>query len=264
MFKRALARIVCLFVYLFAALAGCARTASPAVTAPARGDSAPAAREPFTLDVTPSLTGSRDAVLRAGDQVRTGDGINVAVKASADAHLYLGYCDRDRKLTLFPQEGSIEAKAGEITYAPARGANITLDAQTGPEVLYVIGSRRRLDLADPELASAISKVRPGARDVECGAALNQVLESKGPAPAPTRSVAAASAPRVARASAPGKVASQRAARVPPADRDDDRLPPPAKLERGAYITWGAAGAVSASGDRDAIVVLRYTFTHVAR
>jgi hypothetical protein len=220
--------------------------------------------------------------------VVTGDGINVAVKASANAHLYVGYCDRDRKLTIFPPIGSIEAKAGEVTYIPAKGATITLDDQTGPEVLYVIGSHRRLDLADPDLAAAISKVRPGAANVECGAALDQVLESKRldpntqqPAPTPAASVAsaalraptaptstnpsaAAGPPATGRASALAGVKSKRSGTAKPDDDDDDdRLPPPAKLERGGYITWGAQGEVSAGGDRDEIVVLRYTFTHVA-
>jgi hypothetical protein len=242
------------------------------------GGSAPSTK--FTLDVTASLTGSRNAVLRSGDQVVTGDGINIAVKASTDAHLYIGYCDRERKLTIFPPVGSIEAKAGEITHVPAEGAKITLDDQIGPEVLYVIGSRRRLDIADPELAAALSRVRPGAANVECGAALDQVLESKKPdlttpeqapaAAAPAASAAPASSKpsTVARAPATARTSTPTGAKGEPPRRaqpdDDDRLPPPAKLERGGYITWGATGEVSAGGDRDEIVVLCYTFTHIAR
>jgi len=77
--------------------------------------------------------------------------------------------------------GSIEAKAGTTIYAPAQNADIVLDDQVGPEVLYVIASRRRLDLADPELAEAMAKVRPGAADIDCGAPLEQVLAKQGPA-----------------------------------------------------------------------------------
>jgi hypothetical protein len=276
MMIRRCARVWC----LLAVLAGCSRSTAPS----AGSGSAPRAK--FTLDITPSLTGSRNTVLRSGDTVVTGDGINIAVKASTDANLYVGYCDRDRKLTIFPPMGSIEAKAGEATYMPAKEANITLDDQVGPEVLYVIGSRRRLDIADPELAAAISKVRPGAANVECGEALDQVLESKGPDPvtpepatapgapppaAPGSATPAVPAPAGASAEAGASASTATPAKSKPPARAQlrggqttDHLPPPAKLERGGYITWGPKGEVSADGDRDDIVVLRYSFTHVAR
>jgi Domain of unknown function (DUF4384) len=264
MSRRGLARVV----YFVAVLAGCSRSTSPVVVAPVAGDGGPSPSAKFTLDVTPSLKGSRNTVLRSGDKVVTGDGINVAVKASTAAHLYVGYCDRDRKLTIFPPVGSIEVKVGEVAYMPAKGADIILDDQIGPEVLYVIGSRRRLDVADPDLAAAISKVRPGAANVECGEALDQVLGSRGPdqiteepGPAPDP---AAGAPAIDRASSPAGARRKRSVPAKPDDDEEDRLPPPAKLERGGYIRWGATGEVSADGDRDEIVVLRYTFTHVDR
>jgi hypothetical protein len=193
---------------------------------------------PFDLEVSPRLRGSREGNLRSGDKVVTRDKIRVVAKTSVDAHLYLGYCDRDRRLAFFPREGSIEAKAGETTYAPAENADIVLDEQVGPEVLYVIASRRRLDLADPELAEAMSKVRPGAADVDCGAPLEQVLAKRRPATSDLGRPAAGST------------------------RGAGRVPPPAELDRGGYIRWTDAGAVSAGGDRDGIVVVRYNFTHV--
>ncbi|HWU90041.1 MAG TPA: hypothetical protein VN253_22415 [Kofleriaceae bacterium] len=193
---------------------------------------------PFELEVTPRLLGSRNTNLRSGDKVVTRDKIKITARTSVDTHLYLAYCARDRRLAFYPSEGSIEAKAGKTTYAPDQKADIVLDDQIGPEVLYVIASRRRLDLADPELAAAMSKVRPGAANVDCGAPLEQVLAMRRPA-------------RSDLGHAPGTAAGRAA-----------RVPPPAELDRGGYIKWTDAGEVSAGGDRDGIVVVRYNFTHV--
>jgi len=201
---------------------------------------------PFTLEVTPRLSGSRDIILRSGDHLVSRDKIRVEVKVSLDAHLYLGYCDRNRQLAISPEQGSLEARAGETTFAPARNRAIALDDQTGPEVLYVIASRQRLELADPELAEALFKARPGAASAECGAQLKQVLEKKKPPPGPPQTWN------------PEPVEEDRISRLPPpsnAERHPD-------LERGGYITSEDTGEISAGGDRDGIVVLRYSFTHV--
>lgn len=244
-------RVSCLLVVL----AACGRSAPTGVNAPPAGSGNSSVSgergmkvepTPVTLEVTPRLRGSRDIILRSGDHVVSRDKIRIEVKASLDAHLYLGYCDRDRKLAIFPEQGSIEARAGETTFAPDRDRAIALDDQTGPEVLYVIASRRRLELADPELAQTIFKARPGAASVECGAQLKQVLEKKKPPPAPPQ-------PR-----SPEPVKGDRISRLPPPSKAE-RYP---ALERGGYITSEDTGEVSASGDRDGIVVLRYSFTHV--
>lgn len=232
---------------LLVVLASCQRGTPPAVHAPS-GAAAPEASErgmeiestPFELEITPRLRGSREANLRSGDKVVTRDKIRITARTSVNAHLYLAYCDRERRLAFFPKDGSIEAKAGKTTYAPAQNADIVLDDQAGPEALYVIASRRRLDLADPELAEAMSKVRPGAADVDCGAPLEKVLAKRKP-----------TEPVIGRAS--GALA-----------RGAARVPPPAELDRGGYIKWTKAGEVSAGGDRDGIVVVRYNFTHVDR
>lgn len=263
---------------LLAVLAGCARSTPPPMAAASSGSGGPAPQARFTLDVTLSLTGSRNAVLRTGDRVVSGDRINAAIKASVDAHLYVGYCDRDGMFTIYPPVGSIEARAGEITYAPGKGANITLDDQIGAEVLYVIGSRRRLDVTDPELTAALSRAKAGAAGAACEHPLQHFLEGTRtastmpqPAPAPaaaTRASTGTPAPGLVRSEAstahrPGP-GQPRARSQPGTGQHSDRLPPPANLERGAYITWGPGGEVSAEGDLDDIVVLRYSFSHVAR
>lgn len=239
---------------LLATLAGCQRAAPPRVKAPSVDRSSPTAGErgmnveapPFTLEVTPRLRGSKEIVLKNGDDVVSRDTIKVEAKTSVDTHLYLGYCDKDHKLTIFPREGSIEAKAGQTTYAPNKDADLKLDDQPGSEVLYVIASRRRLDFADPDLAEAISKVRPGADSLEC-APLNQALEKKKP-------------PKLAILSGPLKGLLK-----PPVPEPSEPERNLADLERGGYIgyiRWHDTGGVSAGSDRDGIVVLRYTLKHV--
>src|SRR5262245_55025352 len=97
---------------LLAALAGCQRSAPPKVNTPSTSSNSPVADErgmdvelgPFTLEVTPRLRGSREIVLKSGDQVVSRDGIKVEIRSSVNAHVYLGYCDKDSKLTLFPRE----------------------------------------------------------------------------------------------------------------------------------------------------------------
>jgi len=251
--------------------AGCHRGAP--VASADRGD--------LTLEVTPTLSGSRRAVLRPGDEVVSGDGIQVAVKPAIDAHVYVAYCDRDRRLTIFPRDGGVAAPAGAITYIPSEEGHIILDDQVGPEVLYVIASRRPLDVADPDLAAALARARPDTA-AECGEPFDRVIhgdtqrltdtgssEPERPAEpsAPLAAPPAAAAPSSRPAAPP--VAPPRLAETPPpgaapSQRAGSRLPPPVTLERGAFIRWGASGNVSAGGDRNDIVVLRYGFTHVAR
>jgi hypothetical protein len=200
------------------------------------------------LDVTPFLKGSRTAVLRTGDTVVTGDSINMKITTSVDAHLYVAYCNEKSELAVFPPQGSIATKARQVAYAPDRDADIVVDEQVGSEVLYVIASRRRLDVADPELAAAISRVRPGLVGAECKQSLQRTLDKKhresAHSPPPTRT-------------------SQDVTQDRPI-MQVDRPPPPADLERGGYIRWRVDGEVSAGGDRDDIVVLRYSFTHLGR
>ncbi len=243
---------------LLAALTGCQQKAPSSVNTASTSASSLAGLErgmavavmpfilevmPFTLEVTPRLRGSREIVLKNGDQVVSGDTIKVEVKTSVNAHLYLGYCDKAHKLTIYPREGSIEAKAGKITYVPHRDAVLRLDDQLGSEVLYVIASRRKLDLGDPELAEAISRFRPDADSLEC-APLNRALGKKKP---PEPVIASASSKRLHKTPEPEPSGPERKR---------------ADLGRGGYIRWEATGGVSAGGDRDGIVVLRYTFTHV--
>jgi Domain of unknown function (DUF4384) len=218
-------------------LVSCAHRAPPSAPSTASSE--------LTLEVTPSVSGLRHATLRSGDQVVSGDGIQIAVKPTTDAHVYVAYCDRNHQLAIFPSVGSIEAKAGMVTYAPARNANIVLDDQVGPEVLYVIASRRPLDVADPALAAAIARAGQDPR-AECGAPFDRALDQG-------RSAEVHDAP--ASPAPPG--------RPRPPHASPPRVPPPADLQRGGFLRWGAMGTVSADGDRDDIVVLRYAFLHVA-
>lgn len=250
--------------------ASCARIVSPDAPATASSE--------LTLEVTTSLRGSRTATLRSGDDVMSGDGIQIAVKPTVDAQLYVAYCDRNGQLTLFPRDDGIKAKAGKVTYAPSKDASIILDDQVGPEVLYVIASHRPLDVADPELTAAISRARSDAH-VECGAPLDRVLQGNSvvmdagatrqqdvhaeqvtsPGATTSQNPPPGSPPRGGTSMSPTSPPTAR----PPHTRPPPRIPPPADLQRGAFIRWGSTGAVSAGADRSDIVVLRYNFTHVA-
>ncbi len=260
---------------------GCALALSAGCHRGARSPAPPAGSGDLTLEVTPTLSGSRRAVLRPGDEVVSGDGIQIAVKPAIDAHVYVAYCDRDRRLTIFPRDGSVAARAGTITYIPSEEGHIILDDQVGPEVLYVIASRRPLDVADPDLAAALSRARPDTA-AECGEPFDRVihgdtqrLTEAGASEPPERPDEPSASPVAPAAAAPSSrlavppVAPPRLAETPPpgaspSKRAGSRLPPPVTLERGAFIRWGASGNVSAGGDRNDIVVLRYGFTHVAR
>lgn len=255
--------------WLFALMAGCARGVSPGT---------PTTASELVLEVTISLSGSRSAILRTGDEVVSGDGIQVAVKPTVAAHVYLAYCDPHHQLALFPGDGGLAASAGRITYAPAPDAAIVLDDQPGQEVLYVIASRRPLDVADPQLAGAISRANPGTR-VECGEPLDRALATdrtartdtgaaRPPAPLaepgtpPDASPSQDPQPRdLSARGAPSHTAH--GSLSPPHPAASPRVPPPPEVQRGAFLRWGATGAISASGDHHDIVVLRYAFTHVA-
>src|SRR6201999_847969 len=99
--------------WLLALMAGCARGVPLDV---------PAASSELTLEATILLSGSRSAILRPGDEVVSGDGLQVVVKPTVAAHVYVAYCDTHRQLALFPGDGGLAASAGMVTYAPARGA----------------------------------------------------------------------------------------------------------------------------------------------
>lgn len=80
------------------------------------------------------------------------------VKSSRPMYVYVLQRSPDGHTSLlYPTDGHARLRHSEIRI-PSKGKSFQLDAQTGTETIYVVGSRRRLDEADPALASALQKL----------------------------------------------------------------------------------------------------------
>jgi hypothetical protein len=88
--------------------------------------------------------------VRSGAIVMEGDRLQLSIRTSRDAYLYLAFCSQRarnlqyRGLDVFPEDGGIPLIANQLTLAPARDAEIELDDQLGQEALYIILSRDEL------------------------------------------------------------------------------------------------------------------------
>src|SRR5690349_8781510 len=152
--------------------------------------------EPFVVDAHLRARRTMDGrtislgEVHTGDTLVTKDHVRVSIRASHAAHLYLAYCsqgDRDpryRGLTVFPEHGSIDVVANELTIAPSRKRAIILDDKPGKETLYVVVSRSELSSSDAQLAKALDVARLGAQG-ECGAKFQTAIAGPAkPPPAP--------------------------------------------------------------------------------
>ena len=120
---------------------------------------------------------SKDGVpheLHDGDTVVTGDRIRLSIRTSEAAYLYLAFCAH-HELAVYPPQSGIRTQAGELMVIPPVGAELVLDCDPGPEVLYVILSRAELSLADPHLAAALAAERPSNTPVDCATNLEAEL-----------------------------------------------------------------------------------------
>ncbi len=205
---------------------------------PAADAAPPAApRPPLVLGAELEVRGSRRGALRDGDIVVSGDRIRLSIQTSERAHLYLVYCNQDRELEVFPGQGSIRTRAGEVTPAPGRGAELVLDDNTGPEALYAILSRVQISSPGQRLVKAIVAGSGGVA-ADCG--------------------------QRRRITPPRRSAGRRASPGGPPRRASGEPAPGAPLvtiERGAGVAWSDAPALRE--DTDGIAVLRYRFQHVA-
>jgi hypothetical protein len=213
--------------------------------------------------------------LQDGDTAMTGDRIHLSILTSSDAYLYLAFCAH-RALAIYPQHG-IRTRAGDLMSAPDR--DLVLDDIPGPEVIYVILSRRELSIADPKLAAAIAAQRPSGMTTDCGPSFEATLVGN-PAPStgkPTPSTTQVlrgerlrKKPRNAmrpdlRASGGNHPPNPKAAPLlianPPPDPDFERNP-------GIIVWYGHDGATGPSevvaADDDGIAVVRHAFVHVSR
>jgi hypothetical protein len=222
----------------------------------------------LTFSVALHVRGSGSGILRNGDSVVSGDRMQLQIQASENANLYIAYCAEDGELAMFPQYGSIPAKAGEITYAPARDGEILLDDNTGPEALYVIVSRFPLEHSDPQLAAVIAATRHNEETADCGEhfrALGAERSSESPEPKNTGKSSQAKpvnkSPVDKQAGKPSpsrpinKSTVDKLASKPP-DESIERAP-----ERGAYVIFNGGAGVAA--DAAGIAIVRYGLRHIA-
>jgi len=203
--------------------------------------------------------------LSNGATVIDGDHLQVSLRTSQDAYLYLAYCSQHAQdprypgLKVFPEERALRVRAYETTIAPDKAADIVLDDKPGQEALYLILSRVELSGSgsDSELTQVIAFARQGSQSADCESSLrttaagarnerkvNRVWsgnpQSRGRRQAPP--------------SAPSSMLKRTGAR-PEAD-------PVVEIQRGGDIVWNN-GAMGVEADPDGIVILRYGLTHVA-
>lgn len=237
-------------------------SSSPAGSDETRGIHVDLARLGFdhTLQVRRSKNGVSHE-LRDGDTVMTGDRIRTSIRTSEDAHLYLAFCAH-QELAVYPSQGGIRTRAGEVMSAPQANAELVLDGDPGPEVLYVILSRTEILVADPRLAAALAAKRPSNTPADCGTAFEAKLaklpNNAGAAKPPT--------PRSTNVLR-GEVFPKKP--IPSTHAPEDHHPPPdPDFERSpGNIVWyrvdGAMGPADVvAADEDGIAVVRHAFLHV--
>lgn len=200
--------------------------------------------------------------IRSGDIVLDGDRLQVSVRTSRDAYLYLAFCSqhaRDpqyRRLSVFPDQGGIRVIANQPTLAPARDGKIgeiVLDNQPGQEALYLILSRNELSRADAGLADVLAAARRGRETTECGAPFEAAVarSRKGD----TRRRGSNEGQRKAR---PALLVPHSGAEYAP-DPDPDK--PVVQIQRGAYVEFGGVQS-GVEADPDGIAILRYELKHI--
>lgn len=219
--------------------------ASPAAGAAA--ERAPVARYGASgVWVELHINGAPAGLRGNGGVLRSGDRLQLHVQTRAVSHVYLAYCSHERKLTWFPQHGSLAVATGVVMIAPDPDAAIVLDDNLGAEVLYAVVSRQAVSIADPELGRAIERARAGAPTSDCGEIMARKPKLRHPPPAGEGHVV----------TAPSVVVE-----VPTRDRVKS-LPPPVELLRGGFIQWGPQEQIIAMADASGIVIVRYSFQHV--
>jgi hypothetical protein len=221
------------------------------------------------LQVRRSRTGVSHE-LHDGDAVMTGDRMRASIQTSEDAYLYLAFCAH-QELAVYPTQGGIRTRAGEVMAAPQAGTELVFDGDPGPEVLYVILSRTEISVADPRLAAALAAQRPSNTPVDCGTGFEAKLV-KPPNNAGSAGPTAPHSTNVLRGAVRRKkpISSTRApdGHNPPPDPDFERFPPDPDFERnpGAIVWYRVDGATGpadvVAADDDGIAVVRHAFRHV--
>jgi hypothetical protein len=201
--------------------------------------------------------------VRSGDIVLDGDRLQVSVRTSRDAYLYLAFCSqhagdpRYPGLSVFPDQGGIRVIANQPTLAPARGGKIgeiVLDDQPGQEALYVILSRNELSRADAGLADVLAAARRGRETTDCGARFESAVTGSRKGNTGHRGWNGGS--RKSRAAQPVPHSGAESAPSPDPGR------PVVQIQRGGYVEFGGVQS-GVEADPDGIVILRYELKHLS-
>jgi hypothetical protein len=199
--------------------------------------------------------------LSNGATVIDGDRLQVSIRTSQDAYLYLAFCSQHAKdprysgLKVFPEDGALRVRAYEPTIAPDKAAEIVLDDKPGQESLYLILSRGELSSADSELTQVIASARQGIQSADCGSPLRTTAAGSRIEHKASRVWSGTSQPRGGRQASPS-VPFGTPKRT---GREED---PVVEIQRGGDIVWNN-GAMELGADPEGIVILRYGLTHVA-
>lgn len=201
--------------------------------------------------------------LRSGDRVMGGDLLQLSVRASKDAYLYLAFCSqhaadpRYHGLSVFPEQGGVRMIADETVTIPAGTAGILLNDEPGQETLYLIASRVELSHADSGLVAVIAAARQGRETVDCGAPLRSAMAGPSRTDKPRRSGS-----RARRGSGDSRTPPAAGRAKPPvraATTEADR--PVVEIERGGEIAFEEGAQSGVEADLAGIVILRYELKH---
>lgn len=201
--------------------------------------------------------------VHSGDSVIDGDRLQLSVRASKDAYLYLAFCSQHVKdpryhgLTVFPENGGIRMVADKTVMVPARTAEIILDDKPGKETLYLILSRAELAYTDSGLADVIAAARQGRETADCEGPLRGATAGLYNSNKPRRSWS-----RGRRGSVDSKPLPAAGRAKPPArsaNTGADR--PVVEIERGGDIISKEEAQSGVEPDLDGIVILRYELQH---
>jgi hypothetical protein len=202
--------------------------------------------------------------LSNGATVVDGDRLQVSVRTSQDAYLYLAFCSQNATdprhpgLKVFPGGGAIRVKAYETTIAPDRAAEIVLDEKPGQEALYLILSRVELSSSDSGLAQVLTAARQGNQSADCGTSFRATVAGSRKENEPNAVWSGKLRSRESR-----HLATDTASRTPKRTKVSAEQDPVVEIQRGGDIVWNNGMPMGLEADPDGIVILRYGLTHVA-
>lgn len=197
-----------------------------------------------------------------GGTVINGDRLQVFLRTSRDAYLYVAFCSqkagdpRYPGLKVFPEQGAIRVRAYETAIVPDRMAEIRLDNQPGRETLYLILSRTELSTSDTGLAQVIAAARQGSRSADCGTSFQTAVAGSGKQPRPKAAWSSQSRGHIRPSAAPATATGAPTQASGSAEPD-----PVVEIQRGGDIVWNEGMPMGVEADPDGVVVLRYGLTH---